>query len=129
MTNSRKPTVSRVWVAASGATLATGVALAGCATIDAPAPGDAARGRQIVEKWCGTCHAVAANREAKPSRASRAARAPSAPPFAEVARRSGRDDAYFRNFLAGDHFPMPTYRLFEHERDDVVAFLRSLRNG
>jgi hypothetical protein len=46
---------------------------------------------------------------------------------AERGRRAGRDDAYLRDFLEGDHFPMTMYRLFEQEKEDVLEYFRSLR--
>jgi mono/diheme cytochrome c family protein len=76
-----------------------------------------ARGLAVVERWCGTCH-VAANAEQGPDMA---------PSFESIVRRPGRDAAYLRRFLDQDHFPMTTYRLFATEKDDVVAYLDSLR--
>ena len=86
----------------------------GASALDRPA-GDAARGRRVTEKWCVLCHAVAG------------ARRPTAPAFAAIVRRAGRDDAYLRQFLDDDHFPMTTYRLFENEKQAVLAYFRSLR--
>jgi mono/diheme cytochrome c family protein len=97
------------------AAVAAGVA--GCATVATPT-GDAARGRAVVEKWCSLCHDVGSNRDKA-----------TAPSFAEIARRPGRDAAYLRNFVDDDHFPMTMHRLFDQERDDVLAYLMSLREG
>jgi len=69
-----------------------------------------------VEKWCSFCHNVGTNRDKA-----------TAPSFAEIARRPGRDAVYLRNFIHEDHFPMTMHRLFEQERDDVLAYLVSLR--
>lgn len=80
------------------------------------AAGDAERGRKVTEKWCVLCHAVAG------------ARKPTAPAFSVIVRRSGRNDATLRGFLEDDHFPMTMYRLFEHEKEDVLAYFRSLRS-
>ena len=80
-------------------------------------PAGAARGKAITEKWCGLCHAEAGT---PPPRSE-------APVFADVVRRPGRDADYLAKFLKEDHFPMTTYRLFDHEKDDVAAFIHSLR--
>lgn len=42
-------------------------------------------------------------------------------------RREGRDEAYFARFMQEDHFPMTTFRLFDHENADVVAYLLALQ--
>jgi mono/diheme cytochrome c family protein len=89
--------------------------VAACATV-VTGTGDAARGRGVVEKWCSLCHDVGGNR----------ARA-TAPAFAEIVRKPGRDAAYLRDFIDDDHFPMTMHRLFEQERNDVLAYLVSLR--
>jgi cytochrome c2 len=92
------------------------VVLAACTTIATDGQGDAERGRKITEKWCVLCHAVAG------------AKAPTAPAFADVVRRPGRDETYLRRFLNDDHFPMTMFRLRDDERDDVIAYFRTLKN-
>jgi mono/diheme cytochrome c family protein len=79
--------------------------------------GDAARGEGVAVQWCGMCHSVS-GRETDPDRA---------PTFEEIAARPGRDGTWFARFLDEDHFPMTTFRLFDDEKRDVVAFLLSLR--
>ena len=98
------------------------VGLLGLAMVLVPIPfmsaGDAARrGHDVVEQWCRTCHL----------RPTDAADPDMAPPFEDIVRRPRRDRAYFRNFLAGDHFPMTIFRLYETEKSDVVAYLMELR--
>ena len=75
----------------------------------------AERGRRVTEKWCRLCHAVPG------------ARKPTAPAFSAIVRRPGRDDNYLRDFLEDDHFPMTIYRLFPQEKEDTLAYFRSLR--
>ncbi len=77
----------------------------------------AKRGQAVVDEWCRFCH-VRTAAEKSPDMA---------PPFEEVARRPGRDKAYLRAFMNEDHFPMTTFRLFDHEKDDVVEYLLSLQ--
>lgn len=76
------------------------------------------RGAAVVEEWCRLCH-VHAGETPGPDMA---------PPFEEIARRPGHDEAFFVRFLHEDHFPMTTYRLFEEEKRDVVAWLMSLKD-
>ena len=100
-------------IALSAAALVAFVATIGAR--DALAAGNAEHGRQVTEKWCVRCHAVAG------------ARKPTAPAFAAIVRRPGRDDAFLRGFLEDDHFPMTMYRLFDQEREDVLAYFQALR--
>jgi len=75
------------------------------------------RGSAVVDTWCRMCHVH-----------TEAAKSPDmAPPFPEIVARPGRNKAYLRAFLNEDHFPMTTFRLFDHEKDDVVAYLLSLK--
>lgn len=77
----------------------------------------AARGEAVVEQWCRMCHLHATD----------AADPDMAPPFEEVVKREGRDRTYFLRFMQEDHFPMTTFRLFDHEKADVVAYVLSLQ--
>lgn len=77
----------------------------------------AARGEAVVEQWCRMCHLNASD-EPDPDMA---------PPFEEVVKREGRDQAYFIRFMQEDHFPMTTFRLFDHEKADVIAYLIALQ--
>jgi len=76
-----------------------------------------ARGEAVVEQWCRQCHLRA---EDPPDPVM-------APPYEEIVMREGRDRAYLRKFLREDHFPMTTFRLFDHEKDDVLAWLMALQ--
>ncbi|MGE0232730.1 MAG: cytochrome c [Flavobacteriaceae bacterium] len=82
-------------------------------------PPAAASGRAIAQKWCGQCHAESGARPPKSD----------APVFADVVRRPGRDADYLAKFLKEDHFPMTTYRLFDHERADVLEYLLWLQRA
>jgi mono/diheme cytochrome c family protein len=96
--------------------------LAGCvgqerSVSDGVAP---ARGEAVVAQWCADCHAIPGIRAPRD-------RPGEGPSFCEITERPGRDARYLAAFLREDHFPMTTYRLFEQERDDVVAYLLALR--
>ncbi|MCR9138280.1 MAG: hypothetical protein NXI27_19935 [Alphaproteobacteria bacterium] len=86
---------------------------------EAGADDSAIRGQAVVEQWCRTCHVRPTDR----------ANADMAPPFEAIVQRPGRDRAYFEKFLWEDHFPMTTYRLFDSERFDVVAYLMFLQES
>lgn len=88
-----------------------------CMTTIASADDAATRGEAIVEQWCRLCHL----------RASDPPDPVMAPRFEDIVRREGRDEAYFTQFLKEDHFPMTTFRLFDNEKADVVAWLMALQ--
>ncbi len=87
-----------------------------------PEPPSPERGEAVAQEWCATCHA-----RDEEARAARPAEAGDGPSFAAIAAREGRDEQYLWDFLEGDHFPMPTYRLFPQERADIAAYIVSLR--
>lgn len=75
------------------------------------------RGAAVVEQWCRQCH-LRADDPPDPVMA---------PPYEELVLREGRDRAFYQRFMREDHFPMTTFRLFDHEKDDVVAWLMALQ--
>jgi mono/diheme cytochrome c family protein len=77
----------------------------------------AARGKAVVDQWCRTCH----------QRVTDKPHPDMAPPFEQVVRREGRDEAFLVRFFREDHFPMTTFRLFDHEKADVISYLMVLR--
>ena len=87
------------------------------ASVPAVADDAATRGAGVLDEWCRMCHQRVTD---KPDRDM-------APPFEHVVRREGRDEAYFVRFMQEDHFPMTTFRLFDHEKADVVAYLMALQ--
>ena len=88
-----------------------------CLPAIAHAQDAASRGSAVVDQWCRECHLRVGDRPDPDM----------APPFEEIVKRGGRDEAFFVRFLHEDHFPMPIYRLFEHEKADVIAWLMQLR--
>jgi mono/diheme cytochrome c family protein len=77
----------------------------------------AARGAQLVEQWCSMCHLEPSDRPDPDM----------APPFEEIVNREGHDEAWLSRFMKEDHFPMTTFRLFDHEKADVISYLLSLQ--
>lgn len=76
----------------------------------------ATRGAAVVDQWCRLCH----------QRQGETADPDMAPPFEALARRPGRDRAFYIRFMSEDHFPMTTFRLFEEEKQAVIAYLLTL---
>lgn len=86
----------------------------------APALADRAavqRGQKVVDEWCRDCHV----------REGQKLTADMAPPYSMIVGIEGRDRAWFEAFLKADHFPMTTFRLFDHEKADVVEWLLDLQ--
>lgn len=83
----------------------------------AHADDSANRGARVVDEWCRTCHLQAID-QPDPNMA---------PAYEEIVGRPGRDEAYFVRFMQEDHFPMTTFRLFDDEKADVVAYLMALQ--
>ena len=77
----------------------------------------AARGLAVIDQWCRLCHL----------RKDDAPDPVMAPPYEKIVMRPGRDRAYFETFMREDHFPMTTFRLFDREKADVVAYLMALQ--
>jgi mono/diheme cytochrome c family protein len=101
--------------------------LAGCADRPTPAPGDAAHGRQVAMEWCSECHRISSD---QPSGARPGHVLPppvEAPSFMAVAERPYADRQYLAEFVSELHLPMPTFRLSPQEKEDVIAFILSLR--
>lgn len=88
-----------------------------CVSGIAQADDAATRGAQVVEQWCRMCHLRATD---KPD-------PDMAPAYEDIVRRPGRNEAYFVRFMKEDHFPMTTFRLFDHEKADVIAYLMALQ--
>jgi mono/diheme cytochrome c family protein len=80
---------------------------------------DAGRGRSVVDQWCRSCHM----RPGDPPNADMA------PAYEDIVLLPGRNRRYFERFMAEDHFPMTTFRLFDREKADVIAYLLELQKA
>lgn len=100
---------------------AAGLMVLSCVSLAPPvlAGGSVERGEAVIDQWCRTCH----------QRASDKPDPDMAPPYEQIVLRPDRTWTYFVQFLKEDHFPMTTYRLFDSEREDVVAYLMGLQNA
>ena len=82
---------------------------------------DAARGAKLAGSVCATCHAIHAGEMRSPD--------PVAPAFSDVAQWPGMTDRALRVWLQTSHPTMPNFMLKPRDRDDVVAYILSLRKG
>lgn len=102
-------------------------AVAGCTGAPQTA-GDPGKGHALAEHWCSECHRVSPT---DPSGARAGHILPpqvEAPDFAAVANRAGADRAYLERFTGELHLPMPIYRLTDSERQDIVAYILTLKS-
>lgn len=83
------------------------------------AQSDADRGKAVVDQWCRSCHL----------RAGDPPGADAAPAYEDIVLLPGRNRRYFERFMAEDHFPMTTFRLFDREKADVIAYLLELQKA
>lgn len=86
--------------------------------------GDPVSGARIAGTWCSNCHLVGL----APLHGAEAAAQDAAPPFAALARRASTTRAGLQAFLQKPHRRMPDYSLTEQQREDVIAYLLSLRH-
>jgi mono/diheme cytochrome c family protein len=118
----------RVSIALSAALVSlTAAALVG-GSLNAASPpqsseagGDPQRGFQAALKVCEDCHIVAdGRRRAKPP-------APGAPSFFDLAKERRVTAFYLRAFFRTPHRNMPDLMLPDAERDDIIAYILSLK--
>ena len=94
------------------------VALIGGATIaGAQEVGDARKGLIFAEKICAECHAVKAGQKVPAT----------APTFMAIANTRGMTAMALTIFFRTPHRDMPNLVLTDDDRDDVIAYILSLR--
>lgn len=101
-----------LWPAVVAAMCAAGGALA-------QEMGDAREGENLAQKICAECHAITATPARSPNT--------KAPSFASVARTPGMTEMALRVWLQSPHPTMPNLLLTDQQKDDVIAYLISLR--
>ena len=99
------------------ACLSTLLAALAATTSDAAA-GDAGNGKILAERWCQTCHAIAANQPMEVTEA---------PACASIARKPGFDEARVATFLLAPHPKMPDIGLGRDAAADLAAFIASFK--
>ena len=95
----------------------SGVAAIAAMTIAIPAiAADAGNGKKLAERWCQSCHAIAANQPMAVTEA---------PPFSTVAKKPGFEEAKVATFLLEPHPKMPDIGLSREAAADLAAFIAS----
>jgi len=82
-----------------------------------PVLADAAKGSQLAQQWCASCHVTSS------SRAGNVQEGPSR--FPTIARTKTADQ--LRAFLSHPHGAMPDLSLTRAEIDDLVGYIETLR--
>jgi mono/diheme cytochrome c family protein len=85
------------------------------------ARGDVREGEQFAKAVCAKCHGVAKGQVRSPN--------PAAPSFTDIAASPGLTATAIRIWLQSPHPTMPNIKLMEVEKDNVVAYLLSLKAG
>lgn len=82
--------------------------------------GDPQRGRAYAERICAQCHAVGPSDTTSPR--------PEATPFSVMARTAGINERALSVFLQTPHAAMPNLIVTGQDRDNLIAYILSLRN-
>ena len=82
---------------------------------------DAARGKDLAERWCNSCHII--------DNSGAGTAADRAPPFPELAGDLTKTTPYLEGFLTVPHYPMPDLQLSRRDINDLVAHIQSLKQG
>lgn len=83
--------------------------------------GDAVKGRQIALTSCATCHGIEPNDRFSPR--------PGLATFRVIADTPGMTGIALAAFLQTPHKGMPDLIIPPEQRDDLIAYILSLRNG
>ena len=84
----------------------------------ATAEGDPAKGLEYAKKSCANCHAITASAKVSPNML--------APPFGMIAKSKMVTTREIIAWLQSSHPDMPDLVLEPNERDDLVAYIKSL---
>jgi mono/diheme cytochrome c family protein len=99
--------------------LTTGIILGFAAQGRAQEMGDAKKGATLAQTVCAECHTVDVGQTPSPN-----TRAPS---FVTVAKTRGMTELALRVWLQSPHPTMPNLLLTDEQKDDVIAYLLSLK--
>jgi mono/diheme cytochrome c family protein len=82
--------------------------------------GDASRGLDFALRACAECHGVRVGETTSPRAES--------PPFGSIAKTKGMTGLALKVWLQTPHPSMPNLILSPDDRDDVIAYILSLRD-
>lgn len=80
---------------------------------------DAAVGSALAVRWCMGCHVI----EREPLISPRNG----VPTFSAIAANPATTVTFLRRYLSAEHTYMPDFALSPQERDDLIAYIMSLR--
>jgi mono/diheme cytochrome c family protein len=100
--------------------LVTLVLVAGTTAAGAQEVGDARKGLRFAERVCAECHAVKAGQYPVPA---------AGPTFKTIANTPGMTAMALTVFFRTSHRDMPNLVLSESDRDDVIAYILSLKES
>jgi mono/diheme cytochrome c family protein len=98
--------------------LATLAFVAGSAAAGAQEVGNASKGLRFAERVCAECHAVKADQYPVPA---------PGPTFKAIANTPGMTAMALTIFFRTPHRDMPNLILSDSDRDDVIAYILSLK--
>ena len=87
--------------------------------VHAQAVGDPQKGLALAQQVCSECHAIRTGQVRSPNS--------TAPTFLELATAPGMTIAALSVALTTPHAGMPMFRLTAEQREDVIAYILSLR--
>ena len=79
---------------------------------------DADNGERLAQRWCASCHVIAAGQGGTTGEA---------PPFATIASKPDLDAARLALFLLEPHPKMPNMGLSRADASDLAAYIAKLR--
>jgi len=88
-------------------------------TASAQEMGDARKGEALAQSICSECHVVDSIHKPSPNT--------KAPNFVDVAKSPGMTPLALRVWLQSPHPTMPNIILTDEQKDDVIAYLLSLK--
>jgi len=83
--------------------------------------GNSKLGHEFALKHCSECHAVEPGDRSSPN--------PNAPEFVRVAKTSGMTGRALAVWLDTSHPTMPNFVLHKDDRDDVIAYIMTLKKA
>jgi mono/diheme cytochrome c family protein len=94
---------------------------AATAPLQAQQAGDARQGLALARQVCFECHAIQPQQLQSPN--------PRAPTFPQLAATPGMTTAALTVALTTPHVGMPMFRLSSEQREDIIAYILSLRGS
>ena len=101
------------------AVVITGLLLVLPAPVYARAPGNPQAGKAVAQEVCAACHAIDVDKGPSPN--------PKAPAFILLAQMPGMTAVALRAGLQTSHRTMPNIALRQQKREDVIAYILSLK--